>query len=265
MVRVSGGELQLLGVGQDPTGAANKSGGMCWCPNSDHRYGIWQLRAKFDAGAGYRPVIQLWPQSNNSTTDGAIDFANDSDAARTVLNVAMHPAGGGTAASGSAKGDFTAWHVYRVEWRATFVRMYLDGTIIFDTARIDGSDGDALGLPPPQSQDSPGRANGAASLRDLVWQELRSCFDPEIPVNIVDLGLIYGCDVQSLSSGGHKAVVRFTLTAQGCGMGQFLKRDIEKKIQSVPGIEEIDVELVWDPPWNQSMISVSAKQQLGIE
>jgi metal-sulfur cluster biosynthetic enzyme len=71
--------------------------------------------------------------------------------------------------------------------------------------------------------------------------------------------------VQSLSSGGNKAVVRFTLTAQGCGMGQFLKRDIEKKIQSVPGIEEIDVELVWDPPWNQSMISVSAKQQLGIE
>jgi glycosyl hydrolase family 16 len=134
MVRVSGGELQLLGVGQDPTGAANKSGGMCWCPNSDHRYGIWQLRAKFDAGAGYRPVIQLWPQSNNSTTDGAIDFANDSDAARTVLNVAMHPAGGGTAASGSAKGDFTAWHVYRVEWRATFVRMYLDGTIIFDSS-----------------------------------------------------------------------------------------------------------------------------------
>ena|GEM_PF-4222180 len=134
MVRVSGGELQLLGVGQDPTGAANKSGGMCWCPNSDHRYGIWQLRAKFDAGAGYRPAVQLWPQSNNGTTDGAIDFASDSDAARTVLNVAMHPAGGGTAASGSAKGDFTAWHVYRVEWRATFVRMYLDGTIIFDSS-----------------------------------------------------------------------------------------------------------------------------------
>ena len=133
------------------------------------------------------------------------------------------------------------------------------------TARIDGSDRDALGLPGAQSQDNPGRADSAASLRDLVWQELRSCFDPEIPVNIVDLGLIYGCDVQSLSGGGHKAVVRFTLTAQGCGMGQFLKRDIEKKIENVPGIEQVDVELVWDPPWNQSMISVSAKQQLGIE
>jgi hypothetical protein len=134
MVRVSGGELQVLGVGQDPTGATNKSGGMCWCPNSNHRYGVWQLRARFDAGAGYRPVIQLWPQSNNSTTDGAIDFANDGDAARTTLGVAMHPAGGGTAVSGSVKGDFTAWHVYRVEWRATFVRMYLDGTIIFDSS-----------------------------------------------------------------------------------------------------------------------------------
>jgi probable FeS assembly SUF system protein SufT len=134
------------------------------------------------------------------------------------------------------------------------------------TARIDGSDNDALGLAAPHSQDSPACADvSPASLRELVWQELRSCFDPEIPVNIVDLGLIYGCDVQSLSGGGHKAVVRFTLTAQGCGMGQFLKRDIEKKIQSVPGIERVDVELVWDPPWNQSMISVSAKQQLGIE
>jgi probable FeS assembly SUF system protein SufT len=134
------------------------------------------------------------------------------------------------------------------------------------TARIDGSDRDALGLAAPRSQDSPGRTDGTlVSLRDLVWQELRSCFDPEIPVNIVDLGLIYGCDVHSLPNGGHKAVVRFTLTAQGCGMGQFLKRDIEKKLQSVPGIEQVDVELVWDPPWNQSMISVSAKQQLGIE
>jgi probable FeS assembly SUF system protein SufT len=134
------------------------------------------------------------------------------------------------------------------------------------SARIDGNDSDALGLTAPKSLDSPEPPDGSpASLRELVWQELRSCFDPEIPVNIVDLGLIYGCDVQSLSSGGHRAIVRFTLTAQGCGMGQFLKRDIERKLQNVPGVEEIDVELVWEPPWNQSMISASAKQQLGIE
>jgi len=105
----------------------------------------------------------------------------------------------------------------------------------------------------------------AGSIDELVWNELRSCFDPEIPVNIVDLGLIYDCAAQSLPEGGYKAIVRFTLTAQGCGMGQFLKADIKKRLLSVPGVRETDVELVWDPPWNQSMISVCAKQQLGIE
>lgn len=130
--------------------------------------------------------------------------------------------------------------------------------------RIDGSDGDALGmarvaeLKPNEST----RSDGAVEQR--VWDQLRACFDPEIPVNIVDLGLIYHCAVTPLSSGGHKAVVRFTLTAQGCGMGQFLKADIQKKLLSVSGVQEVDVELVWEPPWNQSMISDSAKQQLGI-
>jgi probable FeS assembly SUF system protein SufT len=102
------------------------------------------------------------------------------------------------------------------------------------------------------------------SIDELVWNELRSCFDPEIPVNIVDLGLIYDCAAQPLPEGGYKAIVRFTLTAQGCGMGQFLKADIKKKLLAVPGVREADVELVWDPPWNQSMISAHAKQQLGI-
>ncbi len=135
------------------------------------------------------------------------------------------------------------------------------------TVRIDGRDADALGLTP---SDDVARARtsaetGPASIEDRVWHELRSCFDPEIPVNIVDLGLIYDCQISKLSDAGHRASVRFTLTAQGCGMGQFLKEDIKKKLLAVPGIREVDVELVWDPPWNQSMISVSAKQQLGIE
>jgi metal-sulfur cluster biosynthetic enzyme len=94
---------------------------------------------------------------------------------------------------------------------------------------------------------------------------LRSCFDPEIPVNIVDLGLIYGCRVGELPEGGYRAAVRFTLTAQGCGMGEFLKEDIRQKLLSVPAVHEVEVELVWDPPWNQSMISTTAKHQLGIE
>jgi len=133
------------------------------------------------------------------------------------------------------------------------------------SARIDGNDSDALGLAPSAKQESTESHDATSgSLRDSVWSKLRSCFDPEIPVNIVDLGLIYQCDVQLLPSGGNKAIVRFTLTAQGCGMGQFLKQDIEKKLRVIPGINEVDVELVWEPPWNQSMISVSAKQQLGI-
>ena len=131
------------------------------------------------------------------------------------------------------------------------------------TARIDGRDADALGLTPTDDQQT--AEAGSASIEDRVWHELRSCFDPEIPVNIVDLGLIYDCQVSRRADGAHKASVRFTLTARGCGMGQFLKEDIKKKLLAVPEIREVDVELVWDPPWNQSMISGSAKHQLGIE
>jgi len=134
-------------------------------------------------------------------------------------------------------------------------------------ARIDGHDGDALGLPglAEIKAENLAAAENAEEIQKLVWNRLRSCFDPEIPVNIVDLGLVYDCAVASLSDGGYRVVVRFTLTAQGCGMGQFLKEDIRSKLLATPGIREAQVELVWDPPWNQSMISGSAKQQLGIE
>jgi metal-sulfur cluster biosynthetic enzyme len=106
---------------------------------------------------------------------------------------------------------------------------------------------------------------GQETVENRVWEQLRTCFDPEIPVNIVDLGLIYGCAVKPRNETGYKAKVQFTLTARGCGMGQFLKRDIENKLSAIPGIEEVEVELVWDPPWNQSMISPGAKHELGIE
>lgn len=131
--------------------------------------------------------------------------------------------------------------------------------------RIDGGDAAALGLSGESEAESAEPAPAARSIEDKVWQQLRSCFDPEIPVNIVDLGLIYECRTEELSSGGHRALVRFTLTAQGCGMGQFLKEDIKKKLLAVPGVREADVDLVWDPVWNQSMISPQAKQRLGIE
>ena len=129
--------------------------------------------------------------------------------------------------------------------------------------RIDGADAVALGIVERGDPESAGSAR--TPVEERVWSQLRSCFDPEIPVNIVELGLIYNCAIEALPSGGHKVKVRFTLTAQGCGMGQFLKEDIKKKLLAVPGVRETDVDLVWEPPWNQSMIAPEAKQRLGIE
>lgn len=132
------------------------------------------------------------------------------------------------------------------------------------TVRIDGRDGDALGFTNVEGS-LVSSAGNAGSVQERVWQQLRSCFDPEIPVNIVDLGLIYDCQVEPLPDGGHKALVLFTLTAQGCGMGEFLKADIRRKLLEVSDVREAAVELVWDPPWSQSRMSVEAKHQLGIE
>ena len=132
--------------------------------------------------------------------------------------------------------------------------------------RADGIDGDAIGMAQvvEAKQNESTMIENGGEVEKRVWDQLRSCFDPEIPVNIVELGLIYHCEVTPLSGGGYKATVRFTLTAQGCGMGQFLKADMERKLLSVAHVREADIEIVWDPPWNQSMISGAAKQQLGI-
>ena len=134
-------------------------------------------------------------------------------------------------------------------------------------ARIDGHDADALGAPvisETRAEDA-APAESAEETEKRVWDQLKRCFDPEIPVIIVDLGLIYDCAVKALAGGEYKAEVRFTLTAQGCGMGEFLKEDIRSKLLKVPGIREVHVELVWEPPWNQSRMSGTAKQELGIE
>jgi len=132
--------------------------------------------------------------------------------------------------------------------------------------RIEGQDGDAIGMA-AAAESKPtasSLAKSDAEMEEAVWDQLRSCFDPEIPVNIVELGLIYHCSVRPLEGGGYQAMVRFTLTAQGCGMGEVLKEDIERKLLAL-GLREVDVQLVWDPPWNQNMMSPSAKQELGIE
>jgi len=133
-------------------------------------------------------------------------------------------------------------------------------------ARIEGKDGDAIGM--AQIADlkfeEPPTTESTQEIEEKVWQQLRLCFDPEIPVNVVELGLIYDCSVTRLDD-GYRVSVRFTLTARGCGMGEVLKKDIAAKLLTIPGVRETDVDLVWDPPWSQSRISSAAKQQLGME
>ena len=99
----------------------------------------------------------------------------------------------------------------------------------------------------------------------MVWETLRSCYDPEIPVNIVDLGLVYDMGIDLLPSGKRKIFVKMTLTAPGCGMGATIAGDAQQKILMLPDVEDASVEIVWDPPWHQSMITPEGRRILGIE
>lgn len=132
--------------------------------------------------------------------------------------------------------------------------------------RIAGQDADVIGeeIAPPLQAGASGAAEGPVDVEGLVWDQLRRCFDPEIPVNIVDLGLVYVCRISPLPDGGNKAEVKFTLTAPGCGMGDVLKADVQAKALSVPGIEDVEVEVVVEPPWDPSRMSEAAKLQLGM-
>jgi probable FeS assembly SUF system protein SufT len=98
----------------------------------------------------------------------------------------------------------------------------------------------------------------------LVWKQLRTCFDPEIPVDIVELGLVYGCDIERLADGSRRIGIRMTLTAPGCGMGDILVDDVRTKLERIPTVSEADVELVFDPPWNQTMMSDAARLETGM-
>ena len=136
----------------------------------------------------------------------------------------------------------------------------------YGLSRIAEKDIDALGLEKPAAKTAPKTAaatNGEVS-EDAVWNQLRQCFDPEIPVNIVDLGLVYDCRLIKKEDGGTKVEVKMTLTAPGCGMGPAIAHDAQSKILSIDGIDEADVQLVWDPPWNQNMISEAGRMKLGM-
>jgi len=137
--------------------------------------------------------------------------------------------------------------------------VYLEGNLF----RIAGEDADALGkeaikpleLPPNATDDD---------VREAVWDQLKTCYDPEIPINIVDLGLVYECEVRAGGDGTRTVDVKMTLTAPGCGMGDILLDDAKDKLERIPTVREVKVELVFDPPWNPAMMSEAARLQTGM-
>jgi probable FeS assembly SUF system protein SufT len=132
--------------------------------------------------------------------------------------------------------------------------------------RLDGRDADAIGEKAAAAPEAPaeGKKEDAPD-PEAVWGQLRQVFDPEIPVNIVDLGLVYSMEIDRLpDTGGHRVNVAMTLTAPGCGMGPAIAEDARNKILLVPGVSTADVRLTWEPPWNQSMISEEGKMKLGL-
>jgi probable FeS assembly SUF system protein SufT len=129
--------------------------------------------------------------------------------------------------------------------------------------RIAGADGDAIGKEPLRPPELPPGATDDDVSR-LAWDQLRTCFDPEIPINIVDLGLVYDCNITANDDGSRDVNVRMTLTAPGCGMGEVLVADVRDKLMIIPTIRKASVDLVFDPPWNQSMMSEAARLQTGM-
>jgi len=135
--------------------------------------------------------------------------------------------------------------------------------------RISAKDADALGLEVAAAQEKKEaeRANpGGQGLDErMIWETLRTCYDPEIPVNIVDLGLVYDLQIEQMPAGSHRVNVKMTLTAPGCGRGATIAGDAQQKLLALDGVDEADVELVWDPAWHPSMISEQGKRILGLE
>lgn len=137
--------------------------------------------------------------------------------------------------------------------------VYIEGNLF----RVAGIDADAIGKEPIKPPDVPDDAT-EDEIETVVWQQMRTCYDPEIPINIVDLGLIYECEIDIDDAGQRVVDVKMTLTAPGCGMGDILMADVRDKIEIVPTVARANVELVFDPPWNQSMMSEAARLETGL-
>ena len=147
------------------------------------------------------------------------------------------------------------------------VTQTLGGSVTVQTemgylVRINAEDSAALGLSAPADEAT--FADEEPFELDQVIAQLKNVFDPEIPINVVDLGLIYRCQAEPLADGTHRVEIEMSMTAPGCGMGDVLKEDARTAVQSVPGVSEVAVELVWDPPWGQDRMSDAARLQLGM-
>lgn len=130
--------------------------------------------------------------------------------------------------------------------------------------RIAAKDADALGEAASDSQKKPVDSNAKPAEVDEIRENLKSVFDPEIPVNVVDLGLIYRIEIEEIKEKGRVVFVDLTLTAPGCGMGPVIADDVKGKVLELPGVDEAEVEIVWDPPWTQDLISEEGKMELGL-
>lgn len=149
-----------------------------------------------------------------------------------------------------------------------FIHQTLGGSYTVQTDfglfRIDGKDGDAIGEEVTEAKvEAEALADGSPD-PETVWAQLRKVYDPEIPVNIVDLGLVYSMDIEKKEDEAFKVSVAMTLTAPGCGMGPAIAEDAKSKILLVPGVDEAEVNITWEPAWNQSMISEEGKMKLGL-
>jgi probable FeS assembly SUF system protein SufT len=132
--------------------------------------------------------------------------------------------------------------------------------------RLEGKDAEAIGKPAPEAPQGQDEQGNAVPLEKQVWDQLRTCYDPEIPVNIVDLGLVYECEVKPMTEDINKKSIhiKMTLTAPGCGMGESIRMDAKSKIERLSGVGQVNVDLVWEPAWERSMMSEAAKLKLGI-
>ena len=187
------------------------------------------------------PVVEVVEASPER--GGPISLARDCEATRIPSgSTVVLPAGTRVTITQSLGGQFTVTTE--------------DGALL----RIADKDADALGERAPATQ---APMTEGPFEEERIWKELRTVFDPEIPVNLVDLGLIYRCDAVPLPDGSYRVEIAMSMTAPGCGMGDVLKEDVRRKVQSVPGVREVQVDVVSDPPWDASRMSDAARLQLG--